>query len=87
MGIAIAQGCFVSETVKPLDFRDSFARATVRVALRQLKASDRPLPALAAWLSAHDRFDPAEVEDERTSIRARPDPLRHGALCDHRAPS
>ena len=42
---------------------DRFARATVRVALRQLKASDNKSVALAAWLSVHDRFDPAEAED------------------------
>jgi hypothetical protein len=42
---------------------DRFARATVRVALRQLRASDPSPAALAAWLSAHDRFDPAEPQD------------------------
>jgi hypothetical protein len=42
---------------------DRFARATVRVALRQLQASDQLSAALAAWLSAHDRFDPGEAED------------------------
>ncbi len=42
---------------------DRFARATVRVALRQLQASDQSSVALAAWLSAHDRFDPGEAED------------------------
>jgi len=42
---------------------DRFARATVRVALRQLQASDQLTVALAAWLSAHDRFDPAEAEE------------------------
>jgi hypothetical protein len=43
---------------------DRFGRATMRVALRQLQGSERSSPALAAWLSAHDRFDPAEEEDE-----------------------
>ena len=42
---------------------DRFARATVRVALRQLRASDPAASALAAWLSAHDRFDAAEPQD------------------------
>jgi hypothetical protein len=43
---------------------DRFARAIVRVALRQLHASDRSSPAtLAAWLSAYDRTDPADAED------------------------
>ncbi|HEX8828444.1 MAG TPA: hypothetical protein VF778_10045 [Xanthobacteraceae bacterium] len=42
---------------------DRFARATVRVALRQLRASNPSPAALAAWLSAHDRFDPGEPQD------------------------
>jgi hypothetical protein len=42
---------------------DRFARAAVRVALRQLRASDTSPVALAAWLSAHDRLDPAESQD------------------------
>jgi hypothetical protein len=42
---------------------DRFARATVRVALRQLQASDRSPAALAAWLSAHDRLESAEPHD------------------------
>jgi len=43
---------------------DRFARAIVRVALRQLHASDRsPTATLAAWLSAYDRTDPADAED------------------------
>jgi hypothetical protein len=46
---------------------DRFTRATVRVALRQLQASDQLSAALAACLSAHDRFDPAEDEDSTES--------------------
>ena len=42
---------------------DRFARATVRVALRQLRASDPSPAALAAWLAAYDRFDAAEPQD------------------------
>ena len=42
---------------------DRFTRATVRVALRQLKALDQTSPALAEWLSAHDRFEAVEAED------------------------
>jgi hypothetical protein len=42
---------------------DRFARAAVRIALRQLRAAEPSSPALAAWLSAHDRFDPADDED------------------------
>lgn len=40
-----------------------FARAAVRVALRQLQAVEPSSPALVAWLSAHDRFDPDEPND------------------------
>jgi hypothetical protein len=43
----------------PID-DDRFARATVRVALRQLRALEQSPATLAAWLSAHDRFDPTE---------------------------
>lgn len=39
-----------------------FARGAVRVALRQLQASDKSTAALAAWLSAHDRIAPEEAE-------------------------
>lgn len=42
---------------------DRFARATVRVALRQLRATDQSPAGLPAWLSAHDHFDPAEPND------------------------
>ncbi|HTV26873.1 MAG TPA: hypothetical protein VMF32_03750 [Xanthobacteraceae bacterium] len=42
---------------------DRFARAAVRVALRQLQAIERSSPALSAWLSAHDRLDPEEPND------------------------
>jgi hypothetical protein len=46
----------------PID-NDPFARATVCVALRQLRALDQSPSALAAWLSAHDGFEPAEPYD------------------------
>jgi len=42
---------------------DRFARAAVRVALRQLQVVERSSPALAAWLSAHDRLEPDELND------------------------
>jgi hypothetical protein len=42
---------------------DRFARAAVRVALRQLQAVGRSSPALMAWLSTHDRLDPDEPND------------------------
>ena len=42
---------------------DRFARATVRVALRQLQALQPTLPALAVWRSAHDHSDPDALDD------------------------
>jgi hypothetical protein len=46
----------------PID-NDRFARATVRVALRQLRATDQSPAALAAWLSAHERSESPVPED------------------------
>jgi uncharacterized protein DUF6925 len=43
---------------------DRHGRAALRVALRQLRASERMSAALAAWLSAHDRFDPEGAEGD-----------------------
>ncbi|HTV30157.1 MAG TPA: hypothetical protein VMF32_20500 [Xanthobacteraceae bacterium] len=40
-----------------------FARNAVRVALRQLREFDKSSEALAAWLSAHDRFESAEAAE------------------------
>ena len=40
---------------------DRFARATMRVTLRQLQASGERSPTLAAWLAAYDRADKAEA--------------------------
>ena len=42
---------------------DRFARATVRVALRQLQASDHRSAALTAWLAACDRLAPPDPDD------------------------
>jgi hypothetical protein len=42
---------------------DRFARAAVRVALRQLQAVEHGSPTLTAWLSVHDRLDPDEPND------------------------
>ncbi|WP_441236399.1 DUF6925 family protein [Bradyrhizobium sp. 930_D9_N1_4] len=42
---------------------DRAARATVRVALRQLAELERRAPALAAWLAAYDRRDPTDADD------------------------
>jgi len=46
----------------PID-NDRFARATVRVALRQLRALDQSPSALNAWLSAHDRIESTESDE------------------------
>jgi hypothetical protein len=42
---------------------DRFARAAARIALRQLYAVEPHWPALAVWLSTHDRCDPDEPND------------------------
>jgi hypothetical protein len=57
---SIMAGCGPSGVYLPAD---RFSRATVRVALRQLKASEHSTTALAAWLSAHDPTDPADAEE------------------------
>jgi hypothetical protein len=41
---------------------DRFSRATVRVTLRQLQASDTRSAMLAAWLAAYDRAEKAQTE-------------------------
>jgi hypothetical protein len=41
-----------------------FARTAIRVALRQLCATDNASPALAAWMAVHERPDRSEPEDE-----------------------
>jgi hypothetical protein len=45
---------------------DRFARATVRVALRQLSLAEPLLPALSEWLSVHDRLDPSDENPMET---------------------
>jgi len=47
---------------------DRFAQASIRIALRQLKAFEGPSPALAAWFAAHDNVasDPKESDDDVT---------------------
>jgi hypothetical protein len=44
---------------------DRFAQASIRIALRQLKASEGTSPALAAWFAAHDSIarDPDELDE------------------------
>jgi hypothetical protein len=49
-------------TVPVIDNR--FARTNIRVVLRQLNAADEALPALAAWMAAHERPDRIESDDE-----------------------
>jgi hypothetical protein len=44
---------------------DRFGRGVVRVALRQLWASEQLSATLGAWLSAHDRYGLEEAEDSR----------------------
>jgi hypothetical protein len=60
---AIAHGHEPSAIVVP---DDKFARANVRVALRQLRASRGPSPALLPWIAAHDRAHAGEVDDTET---------------------
>jgi hypothetical protein len=60
---AIAQGGHPSALSPP---NDRLARASIRVALRQVQAAHRPTPALAAWLEAHDRTH-AGVEADDTA--------------------
>ena len=47
---------------------DRFARAGIRVTLRQLRASGGASPALAAWLDVHDRAHPGAAEIDDTEI-------------------
>jgi len=44
---------------------DRFAQASIRIGLRQLKASEGTSPALAAWFAAHDNVasEPEELDD------------------------
>jgi hypothetical protein len=53
------------DTVNPGN--DRFARATVRIALRQLAAVEPISPTLAEWLTAHDKFEPSNSEDPMES--------------------
>jgi len=49
-------------TLSPTNHR--FARAALRVALRQIKMSGKSPSTVGAWLAAHDRIDVAESEEE-----------------------
>lgn len=57
---AIEAGQGPSAIVVP---NDRFARANVRVALRQMQASSGSSPALAAWLAAHGAAHDMEIAD------------------------
>lgn len=57
---AIGQGCDPSAIAVP---DDRFARANVRVAVRQLRASRGSSPALTPWIAAHDQGHAAEADD------------------------
>jgi len=41
-----------------------FARANVRIVLRQLRAAEEALPSLSDWLAAHERASPAQADDD-----------------------
>jgi hypothetical protein len=43
---------------------ERFARAAIRVALRQLLAENRAPPSLPAWLARHDRTQSAELDGD-----------------------
>jgi hypothetical protein len=60
--IAIAEGRDPSAVAVPYD---RFARANIRVAVRQLRASHGPLPALSPWIAAYDagQADTADVDE------------------------
>lgn len=47
---------------------DRFARATIRVALRQLSALQPACAVLPAWLEAHDRIDPTDPENPMETL-------------------
>jgi hypothetical protein len=57
---AIAQGRDPSAISVP---DDRFARANVRVAVRQLGASRGPSPALMPWIAVYDQAHAAEIDD------------------------
>jgi hypothetical protein len=42
---------------------DRFARASIRIAVRQLRASRGLSPALMPWIAAHDQAHAAEIDD------------------------
>jgi hypothetical protein len=58
--MAVAEGR--DPSVVPVTGR--FARTHVRVALRQLRAAEKDLPSLSAWLAAHERAALAQADEE-----------------------
>ncbi len=57
---AIAAGAGPAAIAMP---KERHAQTAIRVALRQLKASEGPSPALTAWFAAHDRGGDDELEE------------------------
>lgn len=57
---AIAVGAGPAAIAMPTD---RYAQAYIRVALRQIKASDGPSPNLAAWFAAHDHGSDTDEDD------------------------
>ena len=47
---------------------DRFARANIRVAVRQLRASSGPLPALGHWIAAYDQVHATEEIDDTEAM-------------------
>jgi hypothetical protein len=41
-----------------------FSRVALRIALRQIKMSGEPAPAIDAWLAVHDRVEAAEPDED-----------------------
>ena len=62
---SVTSGCEPSTVALP---NGRFARAIVRVTLRQLQASGRTLASLPAWLSACDRLRPADEDDPMEAL-------------------
>jgi hypothetical protein len=60
---AVAEGRDPSAVAVP---NDRFGRSNVRVAVRQMRASQRPLPALPRWIAAYDHTHAAENEIDDT---------------------
>jgi hypothetical protein len=86
VGAAVASGRGPTEV--PLA-ADRFARATVRIVLRQLQAENCNSPALTSWLAVYDRLDLDTPSDARRScvhgLTASGEPGSHVVALAHRA--